>query len=166
MSRCLSDLAIAHVVLERGRVAERWRSERWDSLRLLTPNWQSRRPEFRYQGSDPDGFMTMPEVVDYLESYGRSFAAPIETGTTVTALERDAFGYRVETDRGVWTAGSVVIATGDCAVPFVPDLGSRLPMRAATENLSRRSSAYSVVLTGRAASAEARAKSRREPEPG
>jgi putative flavoprotein involved in K+ transport len=71
--------------------------------------------------------MTMPEVVDYLESYSRSFAAPVETGTTVTALERAAVGYRVETDRGVFCAGSVVIATGDCAVPFVPDLGSTLP---------------------------------------
>jgi putative flavoprotein involved in K+ transport len=127
MSRCLSDHSIAHVILERGRVAEAWRSERWDSLRLLTPNWQSRLPGFRYQGPDPDGYMTMPEVVDYLESYSRSFAAPVETGTTVTALERAAVGYRVETDRGVFCAGSVVIATGDCAVPFVPDLGSTLP---------------------------------------
>jgi putative flavoprotein involved in K+ transport len=127
MSRCLSDHSIAHVILERGRVAEAWRSERWDSLRLLTPNWQSRLPGFRYQGPDPDGYMTMPEVVDYLESYSRSFAAPVETGTTVTALERAAVGYRVETNRGVFCAGSVVIATGDCAVPFVPDLGSPLP---------------------------------------
>jgi putative flavoprotein involved in K+ transport len=127
MSRCLSDRAIAHVILERGRVAERWRSERWDSLRLLTPNWQSRLPGFRYQGSDPDGYMTMPEVIDYLESYSRSFAAPVETGTTVMALERGAFGYRVTTDRGIWNAANVVIATGDCAVPFVPELGASLP---------------------------------------
>ena len=58
MSRCLSDLRIEHVVLERGRVAERWRSERWDSLRLLTPNWMTRLPGFQYDGPDPDGFMT------------------------------------------------------------------------------------------------------------
>ena len=77
MSRCLTDRGIDHVVLERGRVAERWRSERWDSLRLLTPNWQSRLPGFRYEGSDPDGYMTMPEVVAFFERYAASFAAPV-----------------------------------------------------------------------------------------
>ena len=92
MSRCLTDSGIDHVVLERGRVAERWRSERWDSLRLLTPSWQSRLPGFRYEGPDPDGYMRMPEVVDYLERYARSFAAPVEDGTTVLAVERAAAG--------------------------------------------------------------------------
>ena len=67
MSRSLADRGIEHVVLERGRVAERWRSERWDSLRLLTPNWQTRLPGFRYDGPDADGYMTMPEVVDFFE---------------------------------------------------------------------------------------------------
>ena len=62
MSRCLAERSIDHVVLERGEVANSWRTERWDSLRLLTPNWQSRLPGFRYEGDDPDGFMTMPEV--------------------------------------------------------------------------------------------------------
>ena len=57
MSRSLSDRDVEHVILERGRVAERWRSERWDSLRLLTPNWQTRLPGFRYEGSEPDGYM-------------------------------------------------------------------------------------------------------------
>jgi putative flavoprotein involved in K+ transport len=83
MSRCLSDRAIDHIILERGRVGERWRTARWDSLRLLTPNWQSRLPGWSYQGPDPDGYMTMPEVVDYLEGYARSFAAPVQDGTTV-----------------------------------------------------------------------------------
>jgi putative flavoprotein involved in K+ transport len=127
MSRCLSDGGIDHVILERGRLAERWRSERWDSLRLLTPNWQSRLPGFHYQGPDPDGYMTMPEVVDYLERYARSFAAPLETGTTVLAVEPGASGYRVTTDRGVWSATNVVLATGDCDVPFVPEMAARLP---------------------------------------
>lgn len=127
MSRCLSDRAVEHVVLERGRVAERWRTERWDSLRLLTPNWQSRLPGFRYQGADPDGYMTMPEVVDYLERYARSFSAPVESGTTVLALERTAAGFRVVTDRGTWQARRAVIATGYCDVPLVPAAGARLP---------------------------------------
>ena len=100
MSRCLKDSGVDHVVLERGRVAERWRSERWESLRLLTPSWQSRLPGFRYEGPDPDGYMSMPEVVDYLERFARSFVAPVEEGTTVLAVEPSSHGYRVTTDRG------------------------------------------------------------------
>jgi putative flavoprotein involved in K+ transport len=127
MSRCLAESGVDHVVLERGRVAERWRSERWDSLRLLTPNWQSRLPGFRYQGPDPDGYMQMPEVVDFLEGYARSFAAPVEEGTTVRALEPADGGYRVATDRETWEAPSVVIATGHCDTPVVPAFAGGLP---------------------------------------
>ena len=127
MSRCLTDLAIDHVILERGQVAERWRTERWDSLRLLTPNWQSRLPEYRYDGADPDGFMTMPEMIRFLESYSRSFTPPVESGTTVQEVEPTASGFRVRTTRGMWTASTVVIATGHCDVPFVPPAASRLP---------------------------------------
>ena len=90
MSRCLSDLRIEHVVLERGQVAERWRSERWDSLRLLTPNWMTRLPGFQYDGPDPDGFMTAHEVAAFFERYARSFAAPVEADTAVDVLEFDA----------------------------------------------------------------------------
>ena len=71
MSRCLADRSIDHVVLERGEVANSWRTERWDSLRLLTPNWQCRLPGYAYQGDDPDGFMTMPEVVDFIAGYAK-----------------------------------------------------------------------------------------------
>jgi putative flavoprotein involved in K+ transport len=127
MSRCLSDRSIDHVVLERGRVAERWRSERWESLRLLTPNWQSRLPGWRYQGPDPDGYMTIPELIDYLEGYARSFSAPVEGETTVLAVEEEGARYRVTTDRGVWSSENVVIATGYCDIPFVPELATRLP---------------------------------------
>ena len=81
MSRCLSERSIEHVVLERSRLAERWRSERWDSLRLLTPNWMSRLPGHRYTGPDPDGFMTMPEVVAFLERYARISRVPLEAAT-------------------------------------------------------------------------------------
>ncbi len=126
MSRCLVDLKIDHVVLERGRVAERWRSERWDSLRLLTPNWQSRLPGYRYQGADPDGFMTMPDVIGFLDGYAQSFAAPVETGTSVAHVSGDADGYTVVTTRGVWEAPNVVLATGFSDRPYVPRLASRL----------------------------------------
>lgn len=127
MSRCLTDAGVDHVVLERGRVGERWRSERWDSLRLLTPNWQSRLPGFAYDGPDPDGYMTMGEVTAYLESYAASFGAPVRTGVTVRRVARDGEGFVVQTDAGTWRAGAVVIATGYCDTPFVPSLASRVP---------------------------------------
>jgi putative flavoprotein involved in K+ transport len=120
MSRCLTDAGVDHVVLERGRVAERWRSTSWDSLRLLTPNWQSRLPGFRYDGPDPHGYMGVDEVVGFLDRYARSFRAPVEEGTTVLAVEPAAGGFRVTTDRDVWEAPSAVIATGYCDVPLVP----------------------------------------------
>ncbi len=122
MSRCLSDLGVDHVVIERGRIAERWRSERWDSLRLLTPNWQSRLPGFRYTGDDPDGYMTAGEVASYLDRYARSFRAPIEESTSVTDVSAAGDDYRVETDRGEWSTRSLVVATGYCDVPQVPHL--------------------------------------------
>ena len=128
MSRCLSDRRIAHVVLERGRVAERWRSERWDSLRLLTPNWQSRLPGFAYDGPDPDGFMTMPEVAGFLERYARRAEVPVVTGTEVTAVTPAARGYRVATTTGTWTARVVVVATGHCDTPSVPRLAAGLSL--------------------------------------
>ncbi|HZD04441.1 MAG TPA: NAD(P)-binding domain-containing protein, partial [Longimicrobiales bacterium] len=82
MSRCLTDTGVEHVVLERGRVAERWRNERWDSLRLLTPRWQARLPGWSYSGPEPEGYMTRDEVVRYLEAYAASFPAPVEEGVT------------------------------------------------------------------------------------
>lgn len=127
MSRCLSERRVDHIVLERGRLAERWRSERWDSLRLLTPSWMSRLPGHRYRGDAPDGFMTAREVVGLLESYAASFAAPLHTGTTVLALGRETGRFVVATDRGVWTADAVVIATGACDTPRVPGFAAALP---------------------------------------
>jgi putative flavoprotein involved in K+ transport len=127
MSHCLSDRGIEHVVLERGRIAERWRSERWDSLTLLTPNWLSRLPGFRYDGPDPDGYMTMPEVVDFFDRYARSIRAPVETGATVLRVESAGSDYRVETDHDTWLAANVVIATGYSDVPMVPAVSRVLP---------------------------------------
>jgi putative flavoprotein involved in K+ transport len=131
MSRCLVERGLDHVVLERGAVAQRWRAERWSSLRLLTPNWLSRLPGFSYSGPDPDGYMTSAELVAYLEAYARSFAPPVETGTTVVSLERDGGEYRVVTDRGAWRASQVVIATGHCDRPFIPAAAARLSPRIA-----------------------------------
>src|SRR5678816_1957554 len=116
MSRCLSERGIDHVVLERGEVANSWRTERWDSLRLLTPNWQSRLPGFGYEGNHPDGFRTMPELTRFLDTYARIIDAPVKTRTRVTAVENTDSGYRVETDDGEWRFRTVVLATGACNI--------------------------------------------------
>lgn len=129
VSRSLADRGIERVVLERGRIGERWRSERWDSLRLLTPRWQARLPGWAYDGPEPDGFMGRTEIVDYLERYARSFSAPVETGVTVTSVTRLGDGFRVATDHGVWSTESVVIATGDCDTPYVPPIAASLSGR-------------------------------------
>ncbi|CUA86147.1 Predicted flavoprotein CzcO associated with the cation diffusion facilitator CzcD [Chelatococcus sambhunathii] len=126
MSHCLSARGIDHVVLERGRVGERWRSERWDSLRLLTPNWMTRLPGGGYDGPDPDGFMTMPETVRFLENYAQRIAAPVESGVDVRSARRVSAGYRIVTDAGEWAARGLVIATGHCDLPRVPAMASRL----------------------------------------
>jgi putative flavoprotein involved in K+ transport len=121
VSRLLTEADREHVVLDRGGVAERWRTERWDSLRLLTPNWLTRLPGRQYDGVDPDGFMSGGRFVRYLEQYAESFDAPVVAGTTVLELSRaTSGGYRVATDRGTWRAGQVVIATGPHGVPHLP----------------------------------------------
>src|SRR3954470_9129408 len=100
MSRRLSEHGIEHVVLERGEVANSWKTERWDSLRLLTPNWQSRLPGYGYEGDDPAGFRTMPELVRFLDNYARVIDAPVKRNTRVTAVNHTDPGYCIETDDG------------------------------------------------------------------
>src|SRR5580658_10700274 len=104
MSRVLSQRSIEHVLLERGEVANSWRKERWDSLRLLTPNWLNRLPGYRYEGDDPDGFLSMPEVIDYLSTYAASMAAPVEAHTEVTGVRSVEGGFEVDTTTGAWRA--------------------------------------------------------------
>jgi putative flavoprotein involved in K+ transport len=110
MSRHLAARSVDHVVLERGEVAHSWRTQRWDSLRLLTPNWMTRLPGFTYRGDDPDGYLGVPDVIRMIEGYAA--AAPVLTGTTVGSIRADAGGYTVRTDRGTWRAHTVVVATG------------------------------------------------------
>jgi putative flavoprotein involved in K+ transport len=126
MSRCLTDADVDHVVLERGRLAERWRSERWDSLRLLSPNWATRLPEWSYRGPDPDGYMTAEELAAYLSAYAASFAAPVEPDSDVRSLERTGDGFIVQTQNTAWHARTVVIATGWCGQPRIPAMTSGL----------------------------------------
>jgi putative flavoprotein involved in K+ transport len=115
------------VVIERGEVANSWRTERWDSLRLLTPNWQSRLPGLTYDGDDPDGYMTMPEVVDFIGRYARLLDAPLRTNTNVTSLRPNVSGYEVVTDQGTWTSPTVVLATGGFNLSNVPALAADVP---------------------------------------
>ncbi|HSB86869.1 MAG TPA: NAD(P)-binding domain-containing protein [Ilumatobacteraceae bacterium] len=127
MSRQLSEHSIDHVVLERGEVANSWRTERWDSLRLLTPNWQTSLPGKNYRGNDPDGFMTMPEVAELIGSYAAGIDAPVQTGTTVSRVAATETGYQVVTDRGVWTCATVVLASGACSLVNVPAIAAATP---------------------------------------
>lgn len=127
MSRQLAARSIDHVLIERGEVANAWRKERWDSLRLLTPNWQSRLPDYAYRGDDPDGYMTMPEAVHFLETYAATIDAPIESGTTVTSVRPAERGYVVATDRGDWSCKTLVLANGACNVAAVPAIAEGLP---------------------------------------
>ena len=127
VSRHLAERGVDHVVLERGEAANSWRRERWDSLRLLTPNWQSRLPGYHYEGRDPDGYMTMREVVEFISRYAVVIAAPVRTHTTVTSVTRTDVGYTVTTNTGVLQCRAVVLASGACNVPSVPSLSQALP---------------------------------------
>lgn len=127
VSHRLTERSIDHVVLERGEVANSWRTERWDSLRLLTPNWQSKLPGMSYCGDDPDGYMAMPEVVDFITAYAATISAPVRTHTTVTRVCVHGHGYLVETNRGDWACDSVVIASGGSNMANVPTASAQVP---------------------------------------
>jgi putative flavoprotein involved in K+ transport len=126
MSRHLTAHSIEHVVLERGEVANSWRTQRWDSLRLLTPNWMTRLPGCAYQGDDPDGYLSAPEVADFVAWYAAASAAPVVTGTSVTAVRPSGQGFEVETEHDRWHARSVVLAAG-ATRSVVPPVARRLP---------------------------------------
>ncbi|MET0524534.1 MAG: NAD(P)-binding domain-containing protein [Nocardioides sp.] len=124
MSRCLADRSIDHVLLERGQVANSWRTQRWDSLRLLTPNWMTRLPGFGYSGDDPDGFLTAAEVAGLLNGYSED--APVHTGTDVSRLRATEDGFEVEAGDGVWSSPTVVVAAG-LTRGVVPAVADALP---------------------------------------
>ncbi|MDP9495500.1 MAG: NAD(P)-binding domain-containing protein [Actinomycetota bacterium] len=127
ISHFLSERSIDHVVIDRGEVANTWRTERWDSLRLLTPNWQSRLPGVVYDGDDPDGFMTMPEVIGFIGRYARAIDAPLQTNTTVSSLRPNDDGYEAVTDQGIWSAPTIVLATGAFNLAKIPAVADAVP---------------------------------------
>jgi putative flavoprotein involved in K+ transport len=126
-SHCLNARGIEHVVLERGRVGETWRSERWDGFYLNTPNWTLRLPGFEYAGPEPDAFAPLAEIIAGLEAYARSFAAPVREGVEVTAVRPDRSGLVLETSAGVSRASNVIVAAGAYQRPTPAPLSAAMP---------------------------------------
>lgn len=124
MSEHLSGYGVPHLVVERHRVAERWRSERWDSLVTNGPVWHDRFPGLEFPGLAPDDFATKDQVADYLAAYAEKIGAPVRCGVEVTAVHRNAGrpGFRVQTSDGVIDARYVVAATGPFQRPVIPEL--------------------------------------------
>jgi putative flavoprotein involved in K+ transport len=127
MSWWLAERSIEHVVLERGQVANTWRTERWDSLTLLTPNWQSRLPGHGYEGNDPDGFRTMDETIAFIERYAALQTPPLHTHCPVASVRGASDGYQVVTAQGTWHCKAVVLATGAFNIAQVPKLSAEVP---------------------------------------
>jgi putative flavoprotein involved in K+ transport len=128
MSRRLTERSIDHVVLERGEVANSWRTQRWPSLRLLTPNWQTRLPGHHYTGDDPDGFMPAADLAATLTGYARLISAPVRTATAVQTLRAGGpQGFQIRAGDDLLTARAVVVATGACALPAIPGIADAIP---------------------------------------
>jgi putative flavoprotein involved in K+ transport len=155
VSRLLTLAGREHVVLDRGRVGERWRTASWDSLHLLTPNWMTRLPGW-YAAGDPDAFVSAGHFVRQLEQYASSFDAPVVTGTAVTCLTTGPSGaYDVHTDHTTWRAGSVVVAAGPHGTPLVPASVGRADVPVITSNRyrnPRRLDAGGVLVVGASSS--------------
>jgi putative flavoprotein involved in K+ transport len=136
-SFCLTQRRIPHLVLERGRIAESWRSGRWDSFRLVTPRAACRLPGFAYGGAEPEGFMPRNELVRFFEDYARSFSPPVLEGTTVHRVAGCGDGFVVESSAGPFAARSVVVATGLLQRPRIPAVSALLPPTIQQRHASR-----------------------------
>ena len=123
MSEHLSNYKIPHLVLERNRIVERWRSERWDSLVANGPAWHDRFPNMEFTDFDPNGFPSKEQVVDYFVTYAEMIKAPIRCGVEVKEVRRNVGrpGFRIETSDGIFEANNVVAATGPFQCPLIPD---------------------------------------------
>ncbi len=124
MSHMLSKRGRPHLVVERARVAERWRSERWDGLHFQFPNWSIKLPDFPYAGGDPEGFATKQEVLRYIEAYADFVKPPLRTGVEVKRLRRgsNGDGFVADTSAGQIESDNVVVATGPYQRSKTPDL--------------------------------------------
>jgi putative flavoprotein involved in K+ transport len=128
MSFCLKERGIGHLVFEKHRLGEAWRSKRWDTFCLVTPNWQCQLPGFDYPGNDPHGFMAKEEIVQYLEAYARSFDPPLREGVVVSRLRAHEPGvFEINSKEGDYFADQVVVATGGYQVETIPRIAERFP---------------------------------------
>jgi putative flavoprotein involved in K+ transport len=125
-SHCLTQHGRDHVVLDRGRVGERWRTSTWDSLHLVTPNWMNTLPGQQVDVDDPDGFASAGAFTEQLAGYARSFDAPVEQGADVNLVRQRDHRFEVVTSRGTWQARSVIVATGWCDRPAIPAVARSL----------------------------------------
>jgi putative flavoprotein involved in K+ transport len=148
MSRHLALAGLDHVVLERGEVASSWRTERWDSLRLLTPNWMCRLPGYEYEGTDRDGYQTAAETAGWLEDYAWRTGAPVRTRVTVRQVRRTADGFEVATDDGCYRAAAVVVAAGASSDERVPAVAAELPRQIDQVTAKRYRSPAQLDATG------------------
>lgn len=130
MSRQLTERGIRHLIFEKNRVAHTWRTQRWDSFCLVTPNWQCLLPGFPYAGAEPHGFMPRDEIVAYIEAFARSIDAPVREGVGVEAIRpRPGGGFDVATTEGDYRADQVVMAISGYHVPAIPALAAGLPAK-------------------------------------
>jgi putative flavoprotein involved in K+ transport len=129
MSHHLTGAGIDHVILERGEVANSWRHERWDSLRLLTPNWMTSLPGQPYAGPEAEGFMSAADTVALIDGYRHGFDTPVSTGVTVRSATRTPRGFEVVADEGAWQCDALVAATGGSSEPRLPAVAAELPVR-------------------------------------
>ena len=127
MSRRLTERSVNHVVIERGEVANSWRTQRWPSLRLLTPNWQTRLPGHDYGGDDPDGFMPAADVVATIAEYAGLIGAPVRTSTRVHTVRAVPQGFQIQAGDDLLQARAVVLATGACTRPAIPGAAAAIP---------------------------------------
>ncbi|MBD1804797.1 MSMEG_0569 family flavin-dependent oxidoreductase [Microcoleus sp. FACHB-SPT15] len=129
MSYCLKERGFDHIVFEKNRIGHSWRSKRWDSFCLVTPNWQCKLPGYHYPGGDPNGFMQKDEIVKYIEHYAKSFDPPVKEGVEVSKVRksRSQDVFELTTSIGDYTADQVVIAAGSYHIPKIPKIAERLP---------------------------------------
>jgi putative flavoprotein involved in K+ transport len=129
MSYCLKERGVDHIVFEKNQVGHAWRSKRWDSFCLVTPNWQCRLPGYPYPGNDPNGFMQKDEIVQYVEAYADSFAPPLKEGVEVSSVRKNSAEnvFELTTSIGEFTADQVVIAVGGYHLPKIPKMAERFP---------------------------------------
>ena len=127
LSYYLKQAGVDHLVIDKGRLGNAWRTQRWDTFCLVTPNWSIQLPGAAYRGDDPDGFMGRDDFVSYLENWANAFGAPLREGVEASHVERSGDHFVVETNAGVYHARAVVVATATHQKPRQPQNIGELP---------------------------------------